>query len=72
MTSFKMTLCGKNINASVFYDSTVEFCSDYLSDFDVPDFSVEISPFDIVFCFCVLNMIPHFHFSVNRFHLLYE
>jgi hypothetical protein len=47
MTSFKMKLCGKNVLASVFYESTVAFCSDYLSDFETPDVVIELSPIDI-------------------------
>jgi len=47
MTNFKMKLCGKNILASVFYESTVLFCKDYLSDFKEADIKVEISPLDI-------------------------
>ncbi|MBO5909065.1 MAG: hypothetical protein J6Q67_04720 [Clostridia bacterium] len=48
MTSLKIKLCGKNIHATVLYKSTVDFCSDYLSDFDTSDISIELSPFDIV------------------------
>ena len=48
MFELKMKLCGKNIRASVLYEATVDFCSDYLSSFDKEDIFIEISVFDIV------------------------
>ncbi len=47
MYNLKFNLCGKNIQASVIYETTVDYCSDYISEFDLPDLSVMISPIDI-------------------------
>lgn len=47
MHSLKMKLCGKNISASVFFQSTIDYCKDYLSEFDEADISVVITPFDL-------------------------
>ncbi len=47
MYNLKIKLCGKNIQASCIYESTAEYCKDYLSDFEEADISLIISPFDI-------------------------
>lgn len=46
MVDFSLTLADKTIKVSAFYESTREFCSEYLSDGDA-DFAVSISPEDI-------------------------
>ena len=47
MYNLKFRLCEKNIQASVIYKSTVDFCRDYECDFELADIFVSISPFDI-------------------------
>ena len=48
MLSLKMKLCGKKVLASVFFPSTIDFCSDYITDFEVADVTVTVTPFDLV------------------------
>lgn len=47
MAEFKLRLADKNISVSSVYESTAEYCQDYLADFDTPDIIIELSEADI-------------------------
>lgn len=48
MYELKLCLANKNILSFVSYRSTYSYCKDYISEFDMPDFSVTVEPYDIV------------------------
>lgn len=49
MHEIKMRLAGKNVLASVKYESTVRYCDGYLADFDFPDVYVSLTDSDLLF-----------------------
>ena len=49
MYSFGLRLAGLNILASVNFKSTVDFCRDYLADFDAPDITVSVDLSDLTY-----------------------
>ena len=48
MHNLDIRLCGKNISASVNYESTIKFCKDYLADFEKADIQVEVPITDVI------------------------
>ena len=48
MFNLDIRLCGKNISASVNYESTVRFCNDYLADFEEADIRIEVPLTDVI------------------------
>lgn len=48
MYTLCIRLCGKNVRASVNYESTIEFCSLYLADFDTPDVEISVPLADVL------------------------
>ena len=48
MAEFGLRLADKNIAVTSVYESSAEYCQEYLADFDTPDLSVCVSESDIV------------------------
>ncbi len=48
MAEFRLRLADKNISVTSVYESTAEYCREYLADFDTPDLSLTITEADII------------------------
>lgn len=48
MAEFRIRLADKNISVTSVYDSTAEYCQDYLAEFDTPDITVMLTEEDIL------------------------
>ena len=47
MRNFKILLAGIKIEINCFYQETIEYCREYVADFEVPDVTISISKSDI-------------------------
>ena len=48
MAFFKLRIADKNIAVTAIYDRTMDFCRDYIADFEKEDFSVVMEESDII------------------------